>query len=215
MKNENKLILALDVKSEEEAIKICDSTKEYVDAFKIGYPLVLNVGIEIIGKLRAYGKPIIADFKIADIPSVSKTICSTAIDNGADFVIVQGFVGEEVIKNCSSCAKIFVVCEMSHEGAKDFMVDNAEGMAEIAKKYAFGIVAPATRPERITRLRELVGDMVIISPGVKAQGASVGDAIKAGADYEIIGRGIYLAKDPGRAAREYSEILKQIKTNPR
>lgn len=210
MKNENRIILALDVESEEEALEICDVTKDYVDAFKVGYPLVLNAGIEIIEGLKAFEKPIIADFKIADIPSVSETICRTAVDNGADYVIIQGFVGEEVIKDCSKWAKIFVVCEMSHEGAKDFMEDQAEAIAEIAVKYAYGIVAPATRPERITKLREVVGDMVIISPGIKVQGASVGDAIKAGADYEIIGRGIYQAKDPGKAARVYSKILKKV-----
>lgn len=212
MKDENRIILALDVKREKDALRICDATKDYVDAFKVGYPLVLNVGIEIMGGLKEFGKPIIADFKIADIPSVSETICTTAVDNGADFVIVQGFVGEEVIKSCSKCAKIFVVCEMSHEGAKDFMEDQASDIAEMAKEYAYGIVAPATRPERITWLRDIVGgEMVIISPGITAQGASIGDAIRAGADYEIIGRGIYQAKDPGRAAKAYREILKRDK----
>ncbi|MFQ5975685.1 MAG: orotidine-5'-phosphate decarboxylase [Candidatus Hydrothermarchaeales archaeon] len=214
MKNENKIILALDVKTENEALEICNATKDYVDAFKVGYPLVLNAGIEIIEILKAVGKPIIADFKIADIPSVSVTICRTAVDNGADYVIVHGFVGEEVIKDCSKYAKIFVVCEMSHEGARDFMEDAGRDIAEIAKKYAYGIVAPATRPERITQLREVVEDMVIISPGIKAQGAGVGDAIKAGADYEIIGRGIYQARDPGRAARGYSKILKRLESTP-
>jgi len=43
---------------------------------------------------------------------------------------------------------------------------------------------------------------------LKAQGAEVGDAIKTGADYEIIGRAIYGASDPKKAAEElYKEIL--------
>ncbi len=209
MKSENRVILGFDVHSGEEALSICEATSGFVDAIKVGYPLVLNAGIEVIGDLKAFDKPIIADFKIADIPSVSETICRTAVDNGADFAIVQGFVGEEVIKRCAAVARIFVVCEMSHEGARDYMVDNAEDMALVAKKYAYGIVAPATRPQRITRLRELVEDLVIISPGVKAQGASVGDAISAGADFEIVGRGIYSAQDPGKAASVYSKILKK------
>lgn len=210
MKSDNKIILALDVETEEEAFKVCSEVRDYIDAIKVGYPLVLNAGIEIISKLKGFGKPIMADFKVADIPAISAKICKTAMENGADYVIIHGFVGEDVIRECAKIAKLFVVCEMTHEGAREFLESSAEEVAEIAKKYAYGIVAPATRPERIIRLRELVGDLVIISPGIKAQGAEVGDAIKSGADFEIIGRGIYEAADPRTAARKYSEILKRL-----
>jgi len=42
--------------------------------------------------------------------------------------------------------------------------------------------------------------MLIISPGVGAQGAPFGSAIRAGADYEIVGRAIYASQDPAAAA---------------
>ena len=50
MNIKNNLILALDVMSESEAIEICDSIKEYIDTIKIGYPLALSEGLEIINK---------------------------------------------------------------------------------------------------------------------------------------------------------------------
>jgi orotidine-5'-phosphate decarboxylase len=209
LKKENGIILALDVDSKEKALEICGEVADFVDAIKVGYPLVLKTGLSIVGELKQFKKPIITDFKVADIPIISQGICRAAVDAGADYVIVHGFVGEDVVKACSEAAKIFVVAEMSHPGATDFMADNAEGIAGIARKHAVGIVAPATRPERITELRNAVGDLIIISPGVKAQGASVGDAIRAGADFEIIGRGIYEAPDPRSAAEEYSRSARR------
>ncbi|MFH1773572.1 MAG: orotidine-5'-phosphate decarboxylase [Methanobacteriota archaeon] len=210
MQKNNRIILALDVESEEKALQICEEVAEYIDAIKVGYPLVLKTDLSIIKKLKNFKKPVIADFKAADIPEISRKICEIATKNGADYVIVHGFVGEDVVKACGGVAEIFVVAEMSHPGAKDFMSSEAEKIAKIAKKYAYGIVAPATRPERIKQLRKIVGDIVIISPGIKAQGAAVGDAIKAGADFEIIGRGIYASRDPKKAAQEFADILKKL-----
>jgi orotidine-5'-phosphate decarboxylase len=209
LKQENGIILALDVDTREKALAVCGEAADFVDAIKVGYPLVLKTDLSIVGELKQFQKPIITDFKVADIPIVSQRICEAAVDAGADYVIVHGFVGEDVVKACSKAAKIFVVAEMSHPGAVDFMAKDAESIAEIARKYAVGIVAPATRPERIKELREVVGDLTIISPGVKAQGASVGDAIRAGADFEIIGRGIYEAGEPRKAAGEFSKSAKE------
>jgi orotidine-5'-phosphate decarboxylase len=200
------VILALDVEDRERALHVARDVSPNIDAIKVGYPLVLNTGLGIINELKSFAKPVIADFKVADIPPVSSTICRAAVEKGADYVIIQGFLGEDVIEACSKVARIFVVTEMSHPGATSFMAPAAENMAGIAKKHAFGIVAPATRPERIKVLRGIVGeDLTIISPGVAVQGGVPGDAIKAGADFEIVGRGIYAAEEPGEAASALAE----------
>ncbi len=210
MKKKSGIILALDVDSKKEALRIAGEVSDLVDAIKVGYPLILPTGIRFLRELKKFGNPIIADFKVADIPIISQKICQLAQNNGADYVIVHGFVGEDVIKACSEVAEIFVVAEMSHPGSKDFLTTGAERIAEIARRYAYGIVAPATRPERIKILRKTVGDLIIISPGIKAQGAKVGDAIRSGADFEIIGRGIYQASDPREATEEFSKIIGTI-----
>jgi orotidine-5'-phosphate decarboxylase len=203
------IILALDVKDGKKAEEIVQETADYIDAVKVGYPLVLSAGIEVISRLRRFRKPIIADLKVADVPHVSMEICQLAADAGADYVIVQGFVGKEVIKSCSQVADIFVVSDMSHPGALDFITLHGEDIASISKKYAKGIVAPATRPQIIKTLRRIVGNLIIISPGVKAQGAKVGTAIAAGADFEIIGRAIYNSEKPGLEAKKiYNQLMK-------
>jgi orotidine-5'-phosphate decarboxylase len=86
-----------------------------------------------------------------------------------------------------------------------------EKIAKMAKELgATGIVAPATRPNRVRKYRKIIGnDMLIISPGVGPQGGKIGDAILEGANFEIIGRLIYNAPDQAEAARRISLELKK------
>ena len=88
MNIKNNLILALDVMSESEAIEICDSIKEYIDTIKIGYPLALSEGLEIINKLKnQFGFKVICDFKVADIDATNSKICDETFKAGADAII--------------------------------------------------------------------------------------------------------------------------------
>lgn len=214
IRRKTQLILALDVTDSNTAIKISKETAQYVDAIKIGYPLVLGAGLGIINDICEYA-PVIADFKVADIPNTDRLICSQAFEAGASAVIVHGFTGKDSVSECVRTAKeyhgdIFVVTEMSHPGAVEFMQPKALELASIAVECkATGVVAPATRPERVRQIRDVVGELMIISPGVGAQGAIAADAIKAGADHVIVGRSIYGSKTPGiEAGRIVKEIEK-------
>ncbi len=212
MQKKTRLIAALDVTNKEHALSIAREIEFFVDAIKIGYPLVLEAGLGIIGMIKDHA-PVIADFKVADIPNTDRLICAQAFEAGASAVIVHGFTGRDSLEECMRTAKeyraeIYVVTEMSHPGALDFMQPAAEAMARMAARSgANGVVAPATRPERVRKIRTIVGNMTIISPGVGAQGGSASDAIRAEADYVIVGRSIYESKTPGAVAEG---IVKEI-----
>jgi len=201
------LILALDMEDRERAVSLAQETCDFVDALKIGYPLVLSTGLDVIGELRDAGKPVIADLKVADVPHISSHICRLASQAGADYVIVHGFTGGEVMEACAREARIIVVCDMTHKGAAEFISCHAMEIALQAREHAAGIVAPATRPEAIKSLRAVVGELAILSPGVKAQGAAPGSALKAGADFEIIGRAICNSPEPVREAERLCREL--------
>lgn len=207
------MILALDVTDRENALKIADAVRECVDAIKVGYPLVLATGLGIIKELAEFA-PVIADFKVADIPNTNRLICEQVFKAGADAIIVQGFTGRDSLDACIEVASgygkdVFVVSEMSHPGGTEFLQSAAEAIAKMALEAgAFGLVAPATRPERVKEIRKIIGDkLTIISPGVGAQGGKASDVITAGADWVIVGRSIYKADSPEEAAREIAEEI--------
>ena len=203
------LILALDVEDRAAALRIAEAVAPHVDAIKVGYPLVLSAGLSIARELSALtGKRLIADFKVADIPNTNRLICDQAFSAGFGAVIVQGFVGMDAVKACVESARrnggeCYVVAEMSHPGAVEFfhqgVAERIAGMAVIAG--ANGIIAPATRPDRVLTLRQMVGRLKIYAPGVGAQGGELGQ-VTALVDGVIIGRMIYGAPDPAAVARE-------------
>jgi orotidine-5'-phosphate decarboxylase len=100
---------------------------------------------------------------------------------------------------------------MSHPGAGEFMAPLAEEMARLAVEVgASGVVAPATRPERIRIIRSIVGERIIISPGVGAQGGSPTKALEAGADYVIVGRSVVEARNPAGEVEKLIASLEGI-----
>jgi len=210
MQKQNRIILALDVTSRSDAMRVVNAVKDHVDAIKINWPLIMAAGPEIIREMSEV-KDVICDMKIADIPNTNRLIVEQAMSRGASAVIAHGFTGDDSVRACVEAAKgqVFVVTEMSHPGGKQFTAPIADKLAALAKAAgARGIVAPATRPERIADLRKIVGNLEIISPGVGAQGGKASDALKAGADYIIVGRAIYESKDPAASAKALADEVK-------
>ena len=213
MNRKTSLILALDVVSRDRALLLADLLKDYFDAIKIGYPLILNAGLEVVREISSLS-PVIADLKVADIPNTNRLICEAVLGAGASAIIAQAFPGKDSLIACADCAAsygadLFAVIEMSHPGAGQFMAPLAESMARMAVEAGVsGVVAPATRPERIRLIRSIVGNRTIISPGVGAQGGSALSALQAGADYLIVGRSIYDAESPVDCAKS---VIREIK----
>lgn len=200
---EKNIIVALDIEDGEQALNLIKLLKEEVYAFKVGYPLLLANGLDILRKLSPLA-PIIVDIKIADIPDVSQSIARKISSYGIDGIIMQGFVGSDTMKAVREVAnKLYVVAEMSHPGSLEFITPASERIALKAKEIgADGLVAPATRPERIKTIKERSG-LKILSPGVGTQGGSYSEAVRNGADYVIIGRSIILSHDPIQKINEF------------
>ncbi len=201
----SRLILALDETNREKALFVAKTVGDIVDAVKINYPLVLSCGIDIISEISKKAH-VICDFKVADIPNTNRLIVEEAFRRGASGIIVHGFVGHDSVEACVKAAgdgDVFVVTEMSHPGGIEFTQKVADQLVRLASEAgARGIIAPATRPGRLSEIKALAGNLLILSPGVGAQGGSAADAIKSGADYIIVGRSIYQADDPRAAAEK-------------
>ncbi len=208
----NRLVLALDVYEGERAIGVLNAASPYLWAVKLNWPLILGSGLGIIEDIKEMaGLPVIADLKLADIPNTNSLIARKIFEAGADYVIVHGFTGRDSVEAVMADGEVIIVVDMSHEGAHEFIRPIADRLVDMANELRpFGVVAPATRPERIERVRKrLLKGIMIFSPGIGVQGGSVGEALKAGADFVIVGRAIYSSPDPAESARRLWEEVRR------
>ncbi len=202
-----RLIVALDppptVKPADWASRIIERLSSLVAGFKVGWPLVVSTGINEVRNLfcRAAGLRVL-DLKLADVFHVMRLVLEPFVDC-FDAVIAHAFIGVEGALSElreyleENGARLVLVYSMSHPGAAHtFDVCSSVIDSVVEKVKPWGLVAPATRPEVIKKARLRYSDIVIMSPGVGAQGAEPGTAICAGADYEIVGRSVAWSDDP-------------------
>lgn len=215
MNVKNQIILALDVEEKNKAYEILDQTTEYLDTIKIGYPITLALGPSIITSIKEeYDVKIIADFKVADIDATNEKIVKTTLNYGVDAIIVHGFTGEDSVLACKNMAEkldkeIFLLTEMSHPGADKFLKPVSLDIAQMGVDLGIkNYVAPATKIDRLKKIREVVGkDSFIISPGVGFQGGNAKDTLQY-SNAAIVGRSIYNASNPKKALEEIIESIK-------
>ncbi len=214
IKKNRGIILALDVEDVSFAVRLASELRGAKGNFliKIGRPLEMQIGRKVISIIKEVSNlPVIYDGKIADIPFISRKISENAYKSGADAVIVHAFIGKDVLREIVNLkmGDVIAVVDMTHSGSAEFIQPMARKLAEAAVEVGVdGVVLPATKPEIVKETSQILEGCYIISPGIIAQGAKVGDAIANGADYEVVGRAIYNAENPRKAAEElYKRIL--------
>ncbi len=238
----DRIILALDVDTIEDVIKYVDLLKDYVGFFKVGLQLFTSCGFEAVKVIKEHGGRVYFDGKFADIPNTIAQTSINLMKQGIDFFNISAVGGSKMMANtlsaCQTYAKkneieppiILAVTLLSSFGQKtltnelgvDINISNyVLKLAKIAKEAGLtGVVAPDTDAGQIKQ--ELGEDFIVVCPAVRPTWAIVNDqirivspsdAIKAGADYMIIGRPITMAHDPIAAAKliiaEIEEALNQ------
>ncbi len=201
------VIVSLDPPKDKDcswALEIAQSLP--VERVKVGLPLILAdpTCLQLISRLRYT----IADLKLADVGHIMSIVMERLAEAGVRAVIAHAFVGwEGALKEASLKAKelgldLYLVVSMTHKGFDDSKLYEFINLAY--KANAKGVVAPATKPWVIKTVRRW-WSREIISPGVGPQGAKPCDAIKAGADYEIVGRLITMSEKPEEVLKQYEK----------
>jgi orotidine-5'-phosphate decarboxylase len=214
-----RLIVALDVASVDEAQALVARLGASVCFYKIGYQLGFAGGLDFARTLADAGNQVFIDMKLHDIGhSVARGVESIA-RLGATFLTVHAYpqtMHAAVEARGSSKLRILAVTVLtSYDDADlaaagyDFTVPElvAERAAQARDIGVDGLVCSA---EEAVRLRGLIRpSMVLVTPGIRPAGAGAGDqkrvmtpaaAIRAGADYLVVGRPIVAAADPKAAA---------------
>ena len=238
----DRIILALDVDTIEEVEKYVSLLKDYVGYFKVGLQLFTSCGFEAVEVIRKNGGKVYFDGKFQDIPNTVGQTCINLMKRGVNFFNISANGGSKMMANtiaaCNNYAKkndleqptILAVTLLSSFGQKTLTNElcvnmNISGyvlkLAQLAKESGLaGVVAPDTDSMQIKK--ELGDDFIVVCPAVIPTWAIVNDqirivspadAIKAGADYIVIGRPITHAPDPVEAAKliiaEVEEALKE------
>jgi len=216
------LVVALDpplgLDKNKHAVDIALETKEYSSSYKVGLPLILEESPGVIREIKkSTGKPVIVDFKLADIGEVMSYTARRLVDYGADAIIAHGFVGvngalDALIDQSKRLGfQLILVASMTHRDSEKFIDKHYEELLKIVVDYELhGVVVPATRPWLIREARRILGSKFkIYSPGIGVQGAEPGSAICAGADYEIVGRLITRSESPRKAAEYVSRTQRE------
>jgi orotidine-5'-phosphate decarboxylase len=217
----------------EKSIKILEETHPYLCGLKLNHHIVLPLGLfegtkKIVDKAHSLGLPVIMDCKINDVGYTNRVIAENYFRAGFDAVIANPFVGwEDGLQPVFEIAEtmnrgVILLAYMSHkavwEGYGQKVVDPKTGKPKpqysvFAQKAldwdADGVIVGATYPEKIQEIHSILGNKVpIYSPGVGIQGGEIKAAVKAGAQYLIIGRSITLADNPRQATKAFRDATK-------
>jgi orotidine-5'-phosphate decarboxylase len=220
----DRLILALDVASAEEAVHLLDRIGEAISFVKIGLELYTVAGPEMIKHARLRKKRIFLDLKFLDIEETVKRATARAAAMGIDFVTVHAnrkalnaaLEGRGAVPSDGSGLKLLAVTVLTNFDAADLrdmgiqwsVADLVAARAKLAAEVGFdGVVASGEEPSVIRQ--RVSQDLLIVTPGIRPSDQGADDharvstptsAISAGADYLVVGRPIRDAPDPKAAS---------------
>jgi orotidine-5'-phosphate decarboxylase len=218
MQPRDRLVVAVDVSTRDEILRLVDQLRGTVGVFKIGLQAFIANGPAIVREVVSSGERVFLDLKIHDIPNTAKHAVAEAASLGASIATVHAAGGEAMLRACAQNSLLVLAvtvltslddAELVRIGFTGSPMENAVRLARLAKDSGLrGVVAS---PLEIRAIREACGDeLVILTPGIRPVGSDAGDqrrmmtpreAIAAGADYIVVGRPITSAADSRSAAQ--------------
>jgi len=231
----NPIIVALDVATAEQALRLARKVAPAVSAFKIGSELFTAAGPDIVRRVRDTGASVFLDLKIHDIPNTVAKAVATAVRLDVQMLTIHTSGGLEMMRAAEQSAQqtasqlgqsaplvlgVTVLTSIDSNawaeiGCEANMERQVERLAGLAMQAGLrGLVCSALE---VASLRQILpAQMQLVTPGIRTGTEKPDDqkrtltpreAIEAGANWLVIGRPIYAAPNP-RAAAE--AILKSL-----
>jgi orotidine-5'-phosphate decarboxylase len=216
---QERLILALDVPTVEAAERLLDSVKGAVSFVKVGLELYTAAGPEIIRRAIKRGQRVFVDLKFLDIEETVRRATAQVAHMGVEFLTIHAnrkALAAAVDARRGSHLKLLAVTVLTNFDSGDLhdmgvqwsVADLVVARAKLAADVGCdGVVASGAEAQVI---RHKVGrTLLIVTPGIRPAGvgtdehariATPAQAIKAGANYLVVGRPIRDANDPCAAA---------------
>jgi len=236
---ENRLIVALDVPSANEARRLFETLREYAGMFKIGSRLFTTAGPAIVRELVAAGGKVFLDLKYHDIPNTVANAGVEAARLGVSIFNVHAAGGSEMMRRTVAGVRevaeregfvppqmiaVTVLTSMNESTLAETGIpaapdDQVVRLAQLAATSGMDGVVASPLEASLIRAAVTQPNFLIVTPGVRPTGADIADqkrilspqlALSAGADYLVVGRPILHAPDPRQAAREILEEIKGV-----
>ncbi len=217
-----RLIVALDVSTERAARLLIKRVLPHVGLVKVGLQLFTAIGPRGVSALNA---PLMLDLKLHDIPETVSLAINECLPLTPRMITVHATGGKKMIKAARQACEeagstrplLLAVTLLTHLETKDLRdlclnrydrVHLVKRLAQLAvDSGADGVVCAAADAQE---LRSVLGDRCkVVCPGIRGAGedkddhartTSPSEAVRAGADYVVVGRPIRDAPDPARAA---------------
>ena len=240
MSAKEKIILALDVNTEGEAVELVHELKDCVGAFKVGLELFTSIGPKIIESVRNAGaERIFFDGKFHDIPNTVAGAARAAVRMGVWMFNVHAQGGTDMMRAAADTAGeeadklgierpiiigVTVLTSinqqiLNHELSVSVLLENqVTHLSQLAQNSGLdGVVAS---PHEILPVKSACGpQFAVVTPGVRPTWASANDqkrimtpseAVANGVDYMVIGRAITGAPDKRSAAERIIEEISEL-----
>jgi orotidine-5'-phosphate decarboxylase len=225
----DKIIVPLDVSTEAEALRLIEILGGQVGYFKVGSQLFTRVGPSIVQKIQKSGSKVFLDLKFHDIPNTAQHAVESACSLGVDMLTVHLSGGKAMCEAAVAgrgtsktlILGVTVLTSLDDEalaeaGFRTSVQDQVLLMASLAQQT--GITGLVASPQELGILRERFGSLfTTVIPGIRPSWAAADDqkriltpgaAVKAGADYLVIGRPITAAPDPAAAVARILDELR-------
>ena len=224
----SKLIVALDAKDLCQNRLIFNKLETEVDFFKIGQRTFVVDGFNLVDEIKNLGKKVFLDLKLFDIKSTIQETVTRICEHEIDFLTVHGdpsVVEAATDGRKNEAMKILAVTFLTNQNRNDLdlsLIKNGNIDELVTERACNAFLAGADGvicsplEANLIRKKNQFSDKIIVTPGIRLDKSDAGDqkrvstpseAIKAGANYIVVGRPIWNAKDPILAV---NEILKDM-----
>lgn len=233
----NPLIVALDLPDRDSALRMVDRLTEHVDMYKVGMELYYSEGSRFVREITSRGLKVFLDLKFHDIPNTVASAVRQLARLRPAMMTVHAPGGLEMMRRAAAAFKeacvpdgftplllaITLLTSIDERTLREDLrvrespLDYVVEMARQAKSAGVdGVVASAREAEVIRR--KCGRDLVIVTPGIRPAWFGSGDqkrvatpfeAIRAGADYLVVGRPIIESPDPLDAAKMIIEEARE------
>lgn len=232
IKPTDRIYCAVDTTDVDAAAKLAERLVGHVGGIKLGKEFFTACGPEGVRKVTACGMPLFLDLKYHDIPNTVAGAIRASLPLNPAIVNVHASGGRAMMEGAAQAAAgapetlviaVTILTSLSDDDVAEigYAQNAADSVVRLAKlTQASGLGGVVCSPKEITLIREACGpDFKLVVPGIRPTWAASGDqkrimtpsdAIRAGADYIVIGRPITGADDPVDAAKRIADELADL-----